>query len=85
MADDPGLYNAGTGRMLEEVRAAAQARANLRKSPVVILEHVGGRHPKSGMVPANGSFQWRDKFDVNGSVLPTPKFVWTLRETVEPE
>lgn len=77
-------YNAGTGRNLEEVRAAARERASAREAPVLIFEHVGGRHPKDGMVTANHSFLWRDKFDHNGQPLPTPKFVWRQVEEIAP-
>lgn len=77
-------FNAGTGRNLEEVRAAARERASHRETPVLIFEHVGGRHPKDGVVAANHSFMWRDKFDETGRVLPTPKFVWRLVEEIGP-
>lgn len=71
---------------LVATRAAAQARANADpRGPVAIYQHVGGRHPKQGMVAGNGSYIWRDVADDRDQVYDPPKFFWQLVETVNPQ
>lgn len=82
-------FNAGRAENphdLEATRAMAHARANAEpRGAVGIYRHVGGRHPKRGMVAATGEYMWRDIADDDGRDYPPPKFVWELVETVQPQ
>ena len=84
MADDPSWYNSGAARTLEAAREAARARVRTRGGAVGIYEHVGGRHPKAGVVAATGQFMWRDLEDNEGRPFGTPKFYWREVEQVQP-
>ena len=71
---------------LEATRQMAQARANAEpRGAVRIYQHVGGRHPKKGLVPATGAYMWRDVEDDDDKAYAPPKFVWAVIETVLPE
>ena len=82
-------YNAGRAAVpsdLEATRRAAQARANAEpRGAVRIYEHVGGRHPKRGFVPATHEYLWRDVEDDDGKAYAPPKWFWQAVETVLPE
>ena len=82
-------YNAGQADNkydLDATRQAAQARANAEpRGAVRIYQHVGGRHPKRGLVAATGVYLWRDVADDDGKDYSAPKWVWAAVETVLPE
>lgn len=82
-------HNAGTADNpcdLEATRQAAQRRANANpRGAVGIYQHIGGRHPSRGLVPATGEYMWRDVADDDDQEYPPPKWVWALVETVTPE
>lgn len=92
MADELLLlreYNAGRADNpydLKATRQAAQARANAEpRGAVRIYQHVGGRHPKQGQIPATGEYLWRDLEDDDGKAYDPPRWVWQAVETVMPE
>ncbi len=82
-------YNAGKADNpydLEATRQAAHQRANAEpRGAVRIYQHVGGRHPKNGLISGTGEYMWRDVADDDGKEYPPPKFVWAAVETVMPE
>lgn len=70
---------------LEATRQAAQARANAEpRGAVRIYQHVGGRHPKKGLVGGTGAYLWRDVEDDDDQAYPSPKWFWAAVETVLP-